>query len=627
MNKMLRTSLAAALALFLFCACLTPVFAAPYTVTQTSMVRALEAMLGEFEPNSTYTAKSSHGGASGNLGFAQELFYRLFLTELSETADLSTSTALTTLSVFRAADTAQAATLEAAMGALRFGDVIQYGALGHVSIVLGEAGKSLVVYDCGFADENLIALRCVEQQELSAQALTAGNEGGLSFYRAKNVPTFDITLTQLSAPNVTSYYLEATPVTDGLSLEYYSAQTGRLPIAADNPELKVFVSTQRAGKIPMLLLYGSAFTFTLLEVKDQVVESVLIEASPTKLAYTTEQTVDMTGAIVSAVMRDGTKVALTEEEYTLTYAFTAPGPAVVTVSYGGKSDKFNVTVSAPPVLALRVNPPTKTTYFVGERLELDGASLIVDYETKTNQSVELLESMLSAYDTTTPGEQVITVTYGEMTAEFTITVVENKVSALRLSSTLPRSLRKGAMLDINTIELLVIYENGQTRTITAADCVVSVGGKETATLEQAGTAEIVFSYQGVSTGTVAIEVTEDPMEAFLRTLIILLCCLIGIPLLVLLIIFLIRRFRTEPAVPVEEPDADDDTRVFVPEDDLGDTVHLPRIPVGVPSDKTAGEDATIPVPPLPKGEESPTIRIPQIKKPSADEPIDFFDEL
>ncbi|MBR6529860.1 MAG: bacterial Ig-like domain-containing protein, partial [Clostridia bacterium] len=396
MKRFFKATLSLILALCLALPLTLGVLADSY-VTQTAMVRALATTLQTEAPLDTeYTKKSPYGGAEGNLGFAQTFFYRLFLTELGG-ADLTQSTALTTISHFAAGDENAASTIPAARGALRFGDVIQYGPSGHISIVLGECEKNVVVLDCGYGEENgrVVRMRMVSENELKTQALLAGDRGGLYFFRSLNLPTADITLNLVTKPSSLSYYKEAAPSPHGALLEYYSQQTGKVEIKPDNAELKVFASTKEAGDAPMLFLYGSAITFCRLEVKNETVESVKIETMPTKLEYTTEEEVDMTGAVVTAKMLDGTTLTLTEADYTLTYAFTTPGSATVTLSYGGKSTTFAVAVKEPPVTKLTIVPPAKTTYYVGERLDLTGGSIVVDYEKEKNVTKEMLESMLS----------------------------------------------------------------------------------------------------------------------------------------------------------------------------------------------------------------------------------------
>lgn len=590
-------------------------------VTQTAMVRALATMLQSVAaPDTDYTAKSEYGGATGNFGFAQTFFYRLFLTELGESDDLTQSPALTTISVFAAGDRAQAATLSTAIGALRFGDLVQYGKSGHISFVLGETAGMLVLYDCGFGEEenNTVRLRLAALPELEAQALREGNEGGLYFFRSKNLPTSSITLNLVSKPTTLSYYLNADPTTDGLLLEYYSEQTGKVQVRPDSTELKIFASTKTAGEVPMVFLYGSALAFCTLEVKNETVDSLKIDTMPTKLEYTTEEEVDMTGAVVTAKMLDGTTLTLTPAEYTLSYAFTSAGSAVVTLAYGGKTTSFSVTVKEPPVTKLSVLPPTKTEYYVGERLDLTGGSVVVDYTLQTNVTLPLEDYMISAYDTSLPGEISITVNYGGKTTSFPIRVVENQIASLRLSTGLNKQYRKGASLNLSAIELVVLYEDGQTRTVSAEDCKVFINGKESSTFEHAGDAEVVFTYRDVSTGTVALTVKEDPMSQFVSVALIIVGLLIGVPLLVLLVLLLVRRLREKKAAADPLSAREEPAEEYAAFEEEDEDVRIFRTDEGVPSARPA--------------DDQPTIHLPKLNPDSPDEmgktrKLDFFDEL
>ncbi|MBR6530323.1 MAG: bacterial Ig-like domain-containing protein, partial [Clostridia bacterium] len=215
---------------------------------------------------------------------------------------------------------------------------------------------------------------------------------------------------------------------------------------------------------------------------------------------------------------------------------------------------------------------------------------------------------------------------------FTITVLENKVASLSLITSLGKQYRQGSSIDLARVELLVTYEDGQSRTIDARDCVVTINGKTSSTFEKAGEAEIVFTYQGVSTGTVAVKVAEDPMNTFIIAAIIIVSLLIGVPLVILLIIFLVRRAkdkREEARHPIRryteetaeeiasfEEEDEEELRIFEERAKNSDTVALPKIATGMPSIRPA--------------EDTPTIQIPKASDSSAldgTRKIDFFDEL
>ena len=82
--------------------------------------------------------------------------------------------------------------------------------------------------------------------------------------------------------------------------------------------------------------------------------------------------------------------------------------------------------------------PTKSSYFVGENLDLTGARLLIKYTDGTEKEMEMIGTMISPVDMDTAGNKTVTVTYTEglitKTTTFPIevkakTVVEEHVSA------------------------------------------------------------------------------------------------------------------------------------------------------------------------------------------------------
>lgn len=539
-------------------------------VTQTTMVRVLRSMLETTSPpGSEYNGASPNGGGTGSLGFAQTLFFKLFSVELSHSDNLDECAALSRIATYDAGDGAPE-NLAVVMQSLRFGDLLQYGQGGHIATVLGllPGTNTLVVYDCGFGGGTTVRLRFVTEADLAAQiALSEQDRGGALFYHFKNLPAMEITLSVMNKPETLSYYLGSDLSMSGISLEYVSTQSGKQTITDQSPDFRFFASSKEAGNVPVVLVNGSAITFLSVEIKNETVTSLKVSPLPLKTQYYEGEALDMSGAVVTATLKDGTQASLTEGDYTLSYDFSGIGPTNVTLSFGGKTATFSVTVVEPPVVKFSVVAPTKTEYYAGERIAVAGGSLLVDYETKTNVTVPLEESMLSLYDTNTPGTLTVTVNYGGKTGTFTVTVLANNLVSLRLNSELHKEYRIGTKLGGTGISLICVYQDGSQRSITAAECTITINGEETSELKKAGTANIVFTYDGVSTGTIAVTVTEDPFAKSLTVFIVIIALLLGIPLIVILILRVIRQNRQKklpPPPPEETPGGDDDVLLYDP---------------------------------------------------------------
>ena len=79
---------------------------------------------------------------------------------------------------------------------------------------------------------------------------------------------------------------------------------------------------------------------------EKTLESIVVDASSAKNEYNLYEQLDKNGIVVTAFFDDETseKININNENLNFSYNFSKPGSAIVTVTYLGKSDFFNVTV-------------------------------------------------------------------------------------------------------------------------------------------------------------------------------------------------------------------------------------------------------------------------------------------
>lgn len=126
---------------------------------------------------------------------------------------------------------------------------------------------------------------------------------------------------------------------------------------------------------------------------------------------------------VTASYSDGTTETLESTDYTLSGSMEA-GQQTITVSYGGKTTTFNVTVIEWLVSISAVFTQSGTV-FDTDSLDSLKADLVVTatYNDSTSATVASTDYTLSG--TLTAGTSTITVTYNGKTTTFTVTVTEN----------------------------------------------------------------------------------------------------------------------------------------------------------------------------------------------------------
>ena len=165
------------------------------------------------------------------------------------------------------------------------------------------------------------------------------------------------------------------------------------------------------------------------------------------------------------------------------------------------ADKLNELVK------LEVKAPSKTTYYVGEGLDITGM-VVRAYGSKGKDPV-ILESgeyTIGAFDLGAPGTKTIAVSYRGKTAEFTVEVVEAPVPSPELQGITATAVKtvyeQGEKFDPSTLRVTAHYSNGSSKTVTD----YQVSGFDSS---KQGTIQVTVTYQGKTT-LVSLTVKEKP---------------------------------------------------------------------------------------------------------------------
>ena len=166
-----------------------------------------------------------------------------------------------------------------------------------------------------------------------------------------------------------------------------------------------------------------AFTVTVEQPEEQI-EGIGVLTLPTKTEYAVGEELDTAGLSIRVYTNNGHRDVYTGLECSPS-SFDKPGTQSVTVSYGGKTCTFSVTVKAEvkPVSLSVDKLPTKTEYTVGDKLDVSGLTL------RETDSSGAFREITQGFDYTPKtldkaGRQEISVTYGDLSCRFTVTVKE-----------------------------------------------------------------------------------------------------------------------------------------------------------------------------------------------------------
>lgn len=160
------------------------------------------------------------------------------------------------------------------------------------------------------------------------------------------------------------------------------------------------------------------------------------------------------------------------------------------VFYGGvgKIQLDNLKIYEDKISSLTLTPPTKTSYALGEELNLDGMVAKLNYSDK---SVGTTAYTVSGYDKTKVGKQTVTVSYGDYSANFDVTV--NGISSIKVTPPTKTTYLEGQ--DLNTDGMVVTAVTTDNQRITVPDGYSVRGFNKT----KLGKQTITVTYQGLST--------------------------------------------------------------------------------------------------------------------------------
>ena len=96
----------------------------------------------------------------------------------------------------------------------------------------------------------------------------------------------------------------------------------------------------------------------------------------------------------------------------------------ITLIVRGEQEAYVKVTEVKPESLNIISTPYKTSYFVGEELDLTGLAVEAYYSDDSTSRVEVTLDMVSGFDSSVPGVQTLTVTYSDCTATFDVEVVE-----------------------------------------------------------------------------------------------------------------------------------------------------------------------------------------------------------
>lgn len=270
----------------------------------------------------------------------------------------------------------------------------------------------------------------------------------------------------ISWPLKQEYYTGDELLLDGcmINVTYVSGRTELLSVTADM--VSGFDNTIVGVQTITVTYHGGADTFPVTVITRPVVNNVEIVSQPNKTEFGVGTAFDFAGAKIKVTYEGGTtEIIGVTLDMTTGGNIHHLGKQIITVTYHGKSDTFEVTVMPVTISSLKLATlPTKLTYLEGQELDLTGMVLLTVMNTGTENQVNTGYTV-SGY-TGKPGTQTITIGYMGKTVSFDVTVKEKTVVSLVLKAA-PKKTEyvAGQVFDPSGMMIVATYDNGETAVV------------------------------------------------------------------------------------------------------------------------------------------------------------------
>lgn len=261
--------------------------------------------------------------------------------------------------------------------------------------------------------------------------------------------------------------------------------------------LNISVSSQK----PISILVRNAGVAQIVSYEkfiDTYITGIAVSKMPDKTTYYQGELFDATGLEVSKSYSDGALEAITDYELS-GFDSSSAGTKAITVTASGKTTTFEITVSEASITAISVTTmPTKVNYHIGK--EFDSTGIVVTATTSDGNTIDVTKDCTySGFDSSSPKQCGITVTYGNFTCTFEVTIMQpDRINGMSYSGT---EYFVGDTTDVRVRSITVLYSDG-------SENVTSGYTVENKTLTETGKIPINVKYFGIA-DTVNVNVYDS----------------------------------------------------------------------------------------------------------------------
>lgn len=332
-------------------------------------------------------------------------------------------------------------------------------------------GKLIVSYEVGESDiinlnaEGVVVTGFDSTNAVNGQVLTVTYAGKSTTFTVNILAKVVTGITIKDAPK-SSYFVgdDMDRASGSILVTYNDGGEEIIALSDSGVSINGFDTTTAKDDHEVTITYAGQTAIYTIDVVEPTLEEISLVA-PTKNQYFIGQTIDLAGGKIVATYNNGSKdIVLTDARVSIT-GFNSSAEAtnqVVTVTFGGLSKTFTVNIIRKSATEISIaTAVSKTEYYVGDNLDLTGATIEVNYNDNSSDTLALTDSNVSivGFDSTTANDNLtVTIKVDDATATFTVKIYARSVNSINITSQ-PTKLTYfvGEDLDLTGLAVKAIY--------------------------------------------------------------------------------------------------------------------------------------------------------------------------
>lgn len=159
---------------------------------------------------------------------------------------------------------------------------------------------------------------------------------------------------------------------------------------------------------------------------------------------------------------------------------------------------------------LKLTPPAKTEYCIGDALDLIGmiltAAYDADHEIIITQGYEV-----SGFNSAVPGEQTVTITYKNKSVSYTVFVAGKEFETISVAETSKKKYYVGDEFDYAGTTVILHYNDGETTEISAENDKIAISGFDSSAAAENQIISVTYKQKLTAEFTISIVEPEKPL--------------------------------------------------------------------------------------------------------------------